>query len=103
MTRSFPPARWRALEGAAVDRCPARTLNRLGKHERGIDRTTAAALANPAQAFLLSPLAGCESLVLAIIRWSRTFRQGHCRFVVGTGAPAFSWPIPKRGMGGASG
>ena len=76
MTRSFPPVRWRALEGAAFDQeGPAHTLNRLNKHQRGIDRTTIAALANPAKALLLSPSSGCESLVLAIIRWSRMFQQ----------------------------
>jgi hypothetical protein len=32
------------------------------------------------------------------------FRDGlHEQVVDGAGAPAFLWPIPKRGMGGASG
>jgi hypothetical protein len=54
-----------------LDRGPARTLSRLGKHQRAMGRTTSPALANLAQALLLSPLSGCESLALAIIRWSR--------------------------------
>ena len=37
-------------------RAPRALANQLGKHQRGIDRTTAAALADPAQALLLSPL-----------------------------------------------
>jgi hypothetical protein len=53
------------------DEGPARTLNRLGKYQRAIDWTTGPALANPAQALLLSPFSGCVSLSLAIIRWSR--------------------------------
>ncbi len=74
-------------------RGPARTLNRLGKHQRGVDRSTSPALANPAKALLLSPVSGCESLALAIIRWSRMFRWRNCHFGRRRDALAFLWPI----------
>jgi hypothetical protein len=78
---------------------PRALANRLGKHQRGIDRTTAAALANPAQALLLSPLSKVRVLgsgdhpLVADVSTEALLVCGRC------GAPAFLWPIPEEGDG----
>jgi hypothetical protein len=62
MTRSFPPVRWRALEGAAFDEEGPRALaNRLGKHQRGIGRTTRCRLGQSRTgAFAVASFAGAS-------------------------------------------
>jgi hypothetical protein len=105
MTRSFPPARGRAPEGATFEeKGPARTLNRrtLGP-SAGLRKPTGPGFP-PARAGQSHPppfrvqFSGFGNLAGRSAN-ARSLEVG----ADGAGAPAFLWPSPKRGMGGASG
>ncbi len=103
MTRSFPPVRWRALEGAKFDGGPARTCEPAPQAPARDRPDDSCRPGQPRTGTLLSPLSQV-----------RVFGSGDHPLVadVGTGtlsvcgrrgAPAFCGRSPKRGMGGASG
>ena len=78
---------------------PRALANRLGKHRRGIDRTTAAALANPPQALLLSPLSQVRFFGSGDHPLVADVSTGALSVCGRRGAPAFLWPIPEEGDG----
>jgi hypothetical protein len=105
MTRSFSPAQGRAPEGATLYKeGPARALNRRAPGPSACYRKPTRPGFPPARAGRALPPPFRVRIICFADVAGRSGDETSLKVGAdGAGAPAFSLPSPKRGMGGASG